>query len=181
MSARETFAGGDLTVTRAGGGEHLHLLADLVTIKAGGAHTSGRIVMMEVTVPPGGGPPGLHRHESAEVFYVLEGTFEFTAAANPDHSGPGTVTTRVGAGDVVAMACYAWHNFKNVGAEPGRLLSVHSHAEMEGMARELGVPVAEPRLPSPPGEVTPEERSRLLRVVSKYVELLPAPGNAVRP
>lgn len=43
-------------VTRDGEGEHWLVVTDVVTIKASGQHTSGNLLVIEVTVPPGGGP-----------------------------------------------------------------------------------------------------------------------------
>jgi quercetin dioxygenase-like cupin family protein len=37
--------------------------------------TGGQLLALDVTMPPGGGPPGLHRHAAAEVYRVLEGEF----------------------------------------------------------------------------------------------------------
>jgi hypothetical protein len=49
-------------VTRADQGEHWLVGTDVTTIKASGQDTSGNLLVMDVTVPPGGGPPVLHRH-----------------------------------------------------------------------------------------------------------------------
>ena len=50
-------------VTRASEGEHWLVVTDVTTIKASGGNTSGKLLVLEVTVPPGGGPPVFHRHE----------------------------------------------------------------------------------------------------------------------
>jgi hypothetical protein len=50
-------------VIRAGEGEHWLFGGDVTTIKASGRHTSGDLLILEVTVAAGGGPPSLHRHE----------------------------------------------------------------------------------------------------------------------
>jgi quercetin dioxygenase-like cupin family protein len=39
------------------------------------AQTGGQLLALDVTMPPGGGPPGLHRHAAAEAYRVLEGEF----------------------------------------------------------------------------------------------------------
>ena len=45
-----------INVTRADGGEHWLVGGDVTTIKASGRDTSGDLLVLEVTVPPGGGP-----------------------------------------------------------------------------------------------------------------------------
>jgi quercetin dioxygenase-like cupin family protein len=69
--------------------------------------------MLEQTIPPGKGPPlHVHRHET-EIFYVIEGTFEFRVAGDRFVAGPGTNV--VGPRDIP-------HTFRNVGETPGKLL-----------------------------------------------------------
>ena len=43
-------------VTRAGEGEHWLVISDVTTVKASARHTSGNLLVVEVNVPPGGGP-----------------------------------------------------------------------------------------------------------------------------
>lgn len=57
-------------------------------IRASGRVTSGQLLVMEVTLEPGGGLSALHRHASAEVFVLLDGIGEVE-------------TTRLTAGDSV--------------------------------------------------------------------------------
>jgi mannose-6-phosphate isomerase-like protein (cupin superfamily) len=159
-------------VTRAGQGEHLQVVSDIVTIKASGRDTSGLLVVLEARVPPGGGPPVLHRHPSAETFYILDGTFEFTCLASDEQASKVTA----GAGDTVAIASQVWHNFKNIGATPGRFLAIHSSAEMEDFAREIGEPIEDPlNPPVPTGPPTDEQRQRMMSIITKYMEVAPLP------
>jgi hypothetical protein len=65
-----------INVTRANEGEHWPVVTDVTTIKASGENISGKLLVLEVTVPPGGGPPVLHRHEYSEVFLFQEGEFD---------------------------------------------------------------------------------------------------------
>src|SRR5918997_7071776 len=89
-----------INVTRAGEGEHWLVVGDVTTVKASGRHTSGKLLVFEVNVPPGGGPPVLHRHEYSEVFLFQAGEFEVsTVDENYAQS-----TTRVGAGDTSTCA-----------------------------------------------------------------------------
>jgi mannose-6-phosphate isomerase-like protein (cupin superfamily) len=160
----------NIHVTKAHQGEHWLVGTDVTTIKASGRHTSGDLLIMEVNVPPGGGPPVLHRHEYSEVFLFLEGEFEVSTLDADD--APSTV--RVKAGDTVSVPSMAWHNFKNVGATPGRFIAVHSPAVMEDFMREIGQPIDDPaNPPKPTGPPSDEERHRMMEIIGKYMEVLP--------
>jgi mannose-6-phosphate isomerase-like protein (cupin superfamily) len=165
-----------INVTRADRGEHWLVGGDVVTVKASGLHTGGEMLVIEVAVPAGGGPPGLHRHAYAETFLIQEGAFEISAA-DQDHV-PRTV--RVAAGDTVSIPSMAWHNFKNVGTTPGRFIAIHSPAVMEDFIREIGQPVDDPHNPpEPEGPPSEEEMRRMMEIVGKYMEVLP-PGEVRR-
>ncbi len=47
-----------INVTRADRGEHWLVGGDVVTVKASELHTGGEMLVIEVAVPAGGGPPG---------------------------------------------------------------------------------------------------------------------------
>jgi quercetin dioxygenase-like cupin family protein len=110
--------------------------ADYVTYKATSAETGGAYFCFEVSTTPGFGPP-LHAHSYRELFYVLEGHYEFTLERD------GQVETIVGgAGTAVAVPPNVPHTFKNATDEPARLLFVHQPAALEEFFEEFGVPVA---------------------------------------
>jgi mannose-6-phosphate isomerase-like protein (cupin superfamily) len=157
-------------VTKAGQGEHWLVGADVSTIKASGRDTSSNLLVLEVTVPPGGGPPTLHRHAYSEVFRFLEGDFEVSTL--DDNDAPSTV--RVAAGDTVSIPSMAWHNFKNVGVTPGTFIAIHSPAVMEEFVREIGQPIDDPRNPPVPvGPPSEEEQHRMMAIIQRYMEVLP--------
>ena len=56
---------------------HLGVVGDTYTILVSGADTAGRYTLIDMHVPPGGGPPP-HRHDFEEMFTVLDGEIEFT-------------------------------------------------------------------------------------------------------
>ncbi len=51
---------------------HLGVAGDTYTILVSGDDTDGRYCLIDMLVPPGGGPPH-HRHDFVETFTVLEG------------------------------------------------------------------------------------------------------------
>jgi quercetin dioxygenase-like cupin family protein len=131
---------GEQVVVR-GSGEGRTLLVgggDYVTYKATSAETGGAYFCFEVSTTPGFGPP-LHQHAYRELFYVLEGTYEFTFERE------GRLETVVaGAGSSLAVPPDVPHTFKNATDAPARLLFVHQPAALEEFFEEFGVPVARP-------------------------------------
>lgn len=157
-------------IAPAGQGEHWQVGTDVITIKASGENTSGRMLILEVLVPPGGGPPMLHRHHYAEVFYILEGVFEINTTDVENKLS----TIKIETGDTLAIPSMVWHNFKNVGTTSGKFLAMHSPGGMEAFAREVGTPIEDPRqllhAGSPPSE---EQKQRLMESLLKYMDVLP--------
>ena len=96
-------------------------------------------LFIELTSPPGGGPPP-HTDPSEELFYVLEGEFEFVSP------GPeGLTARRLQVGDSVCVPRGAPHAYRNVGDRAGRLLVFFPQNEqMQGFFQELGEPVSDP-------------------------------------
>src|SRR2546421_9361542 len=54
---------------------HLAVVGDTYTVLFSGEQTAGRFAMLDMLIPPGGGPPR-HRHDFEECFRVLEGSVE---------------------------------------------------------------------------------------------------------
>lgn len=164
-------------VTRAGEGEHWLVVGEVTTVKASGRHTSGNLLVIEVNVPPGGGPPVLHRHKYSETFLFQEGEFEVSTL---DADGAPS-TFRIEAGDTVSIRSMVWHNFMNVGDAPGKFLAVHSPAVMGDFMREIGQPIDDPGNPPVP-DVPPseEEMHRMMEIIQTYMEVLPADKETVR-
>ena len=69
-----------LTVARPNEDEklpHIALMGDTYTVLLSGADTDGRYCLIDMMIPPGGGP-GPHRHDFEESFTILEGEIETT-------------------------------------------------------------------------------------------------------
>src|ERR1044071_7779899 len=54
---------------------HLAVVGDTYTVLLSGEQTDGRFAMLDMLIPPGGGPPP-HRHNFEECFRVLAGSIE---------------------------------------------------------------------------------------------------------
>jgi quercetin dioxygenase-like cupin family protein len=117
---------------------------DCVTYKVRSAETAGAYFSFEVSTTPGFGPP-LHAHAYRELFYVLEGEYEFTF----EQDGELTAVTGT-AGTALAIPPDVPHTFKNASSGPARLLFVHQPAALEEFFEEFGVPVDESSRPDAP-------------------------------
>jgi len=96
-----------------GGGRGVGVLGARTTFKVMSEQTGGAYALLEQQVPAGHGPPlHVHRHET-EMFYILEGSFEFRVGDETIPAPAGT--TVVGPRDIP-------HTFRNVGPGAGRLL-----------------------------------------------------------
>ena len=157
-------------IVSANQGNHMLFGNDVVTIKAWSHNTSGTMLVFETLIPAGGGPPTMHRHEYAEVFYFLEGEFEVSTL--DDANMPQTML--LGAGDTVAIPSMVWHNFKNAGSAMGKLLAVHTPPVMEALLHEIGQPIADPlNPPMPDGPPSHEQLQAMLAAIQKYIEFWP--------
>ena len=118
---------------------HLGLVGDTYTILLTGAQTAGRYTLIDMHVPPGGGPPP-HRHDFEEMFTVLDGEVELTFRGE-------RMVAR--AGETVNVPANAPHAFTNASARPARLLCLCSPPGQEQFFLEVGQPVATRTEPPP--------------------------------
>jgi mannose-6-phosphate isomerase-like protein (cupin superfamily) len=112
--------------------QSISLAGDTYTILISGAETAGRYCLIDMFVPPGGGPPP-HRHDFEEMFSVLEGEIEVTFR---DES----VVLRKG--ETANVPANAPHHFRNTSGQPARLLCMCSPAGVEEFFRSIGVPAS---------------------------------------
>ncbi len=123
-----------LTATRPDSGEnvrHIGVVGDTYTILLTGKDTAGQFCLIDMHVPPGGGPPP-HRHNFEETFTVLEGELEATFR--------GTMVV-VRAGETVNIPANAPHQFRNSSTRAVRMLCICSPAGQEEFFLQVGVPV----------------------------------------
>jgi quercetin dioxygenase-like cupin family protein len=139
---------------------HVGIAGDTYTIVLTGKDTAGRFCLIDMYIPPGGGPPP-HRHDFEETFTLLEGELETTFRGNQKVVRPG---------ETVNIPANAPHRFQNVSGSPARLLCICSPAGLEEFFLEAGVPVATRTTPAPPLEpaAQAELKARLMSLASKY-------------
>jgi quercetin dioxygenase-like cupin family protein len=118
---------------------HVGLVGDTYTVLVSGKDTAGRYCLIDMHIPPGGGPPP-HRHDFEETFTVLEGEMEAT------FRGAKTV---VKAGETIHIPANAPHQFHNSSAKATRLLCTCSPAGQEELFAAVGVRVATRTTPPP--------------------------------
>jgi len=118
---------------------HLGLVGDTYTITVTGDETAGRFCVIDMYIPPGGGP-GPHRHDFEETFILLEGTIELTFRG---------ARSTAKAGETVQIPANAPHQFHNASPTAARLLCICAPAGQDEFFTEIGTPV-ETRTTAPP-------------------------------
>jgi quercetin dioxygenase-like cupin family protein len=118
---------------------HIGLVGDTYTILVTGDDTAGRYTLIDMHVPPGGGPPP-HRHDFEEMFTVLDGEVQVTFRGE-------TIVAR--AGQTINVPANAPHAFTNAGPAPVRLLCLCAPAGQEEFFTLVGQPVATRTEPPP--------------------------------
>ncbi|MGC9945560.1 MAG: cupin domain-containing protein [Bryobacteraceae bacterium] len=118
---------------------HIGLVGDTYTVTVTGDETNGRFCIIDMHIPPGGGPP-LHRHDFEETFILLEGEMEATFRGQK-------LVARTG--DTLNIPANAPHQFHNASTRPVRMLCICSPAGQERFFIEVGVPVATRTTPPP--------------------------------
>jgi quercetin dioxygenase-like cupin family protein len=145
---------------------HIGLVGDTYTVLVSGKNSVGRFCLIDMHIPPGGGPPP-HRHDFEESFTVLEGEIEAT------FRGAKTV---VKAGETIHIPANAPHQFHNAGTSPARLLCICSPAGQEEFFALVGVPVATRTTPPPSLDPAAQSafRAKAEKLAPTYrTELLP--------
>jgi quercetin dioxygenase-like cupin family protein len=159
--------GRDLTVAQADDDRlpHLSIAGDTYTVLVSGQDTAGRYTLIDMHVPPGGGPPP-HRHDFEEMFTVLDGELEVTFRGT-------TYVAR--AGVTVNVPANAPHQFRNASAGAVRLLCVCGPAGQDEFFAAVGDRVPGRTAPPPAldaagraarlakaGDLAPRYRTELL-------------------
>lgn len=118
---------------------HIGLVGDTYTILLSGEDTAGQYCLIDMHVPPGGGPAP-HRHDFEESFMLLEGAIEATFRGQK---------MTVKAGQTLSIPANAPHEFHNVSDADVRLLCLCSPSGQEEFFEQVGVRVATRTTPPP--------------------------------
>jgi quercetin dioxygenase-like cupin family protein len=137
---------------------HIGVVGDTYTILLTGNDTNGRFSLIDMFVPPGGGPPP-HRHDFEETFIILEGELEATFRGDK---------RVIRTGDTVNIPSNAPHQFHNSSNQPVRMLCICSPAGQENFFLEVGTPVDGRTTPPPE-----PDKAELEKFIAKVKELAP--------
>jgi len=143
----------------AEGGKILSIVGDTYRILVGGAQTNGAFAVIDMLVPPGGGP-GPHEHaQIEESFYVIDGEIEVKSEFGEYIATKGSFVN-IPKGGVV-------HGFKNKTDKMAHLLCVVVPSGLETFFEEIGKPVGYGEfLPPPP--MDPESIKKLQAIAEKH-------------
>jgi quercetin dioxygenase-like cupin family protein len=130
---------------------HVSVAGGTYTILLSGEETDGRYSLIDMLVPPGGGPPP-HRHDFEEMFTILEGEIELTFRGG---------TYRASAGSTVNIPANAPHAFRNTSDKPARLLCMCTPSGQEQFFMEVGDPVDSRT--APPPKLSPAEQAERIQ------------------
>ncbi len=147
---------------------HFGLVGDTYTILLSGEDTNGRYCLIDMHVPPGGGPAP-HRHDFEESFILLAGEIEAT------FRGEKSV---VRAGETLHIPANAPHAFTNASKEAVRLLCICAPAGQEEFFAQVGVAVATRTTPPPKLDHAAEKafKEKAEALAPKYRTELIKPG-----
>lgn len=111
-------------------GEELLVFTNIIKLLVTQEASNGNYAIFEESVPPLGGPPP-HTHPDEEVFYVLNGEFEFILndLGSPFKALPGSV---------IHVPSNALHTFKNVGQSAGKMIVIITPGQLEQYFRAVG-------------------------------------------
>jgi oxalate decarboxylase/phosphoglucose isomerase-like protein (cupin superfamily) len=106
-----------------------------IALRVTSEDSGGALLVFDVRMPPGGGPPALHRHDPFELYRVDRGELAFYVADDG-----GEVRRAVaGPGAVVAIPGGREHTIRNESGAEARAMVVFTPGEaMEGFARGAG-------------------------------------------
>jgi Ca2+-binding RTX toxin-like protein len=102
--------------------------------------TGGDYSLWDFVVPPQAGPPGHFHTKEDEVYKVVEGEVMFQEGNQIKVAEPG---------DIVPLQKGNVHRFKNLGAEPARMLLFATPSGLENFFEDAGKPVTDPSLTPP--------------------------------
>lgn len=147
-------------------GQNLSIVGDTYRIIISGEQTQGAYAVIDMLVPPGGGP-GPHSHAAIqEMFYVVDGEIDFKTEAGKYTAKKGSFVNIPKGGEV--------HCFRNNSNTTAHLLCTVIPSGLDGFFREIGTPVAAGTFLPPPA-LTEEELTRLRSLAEKHGQKLYPP------
>lgn len=155
-----------LTAVDTKEGTVVSVMGDTYRIIIGGEQTNGAYTLIDMLIPPKGGP-GPHSHAAfQEAFYIIDGEISVITKEKTYIATKGSYVNIPFNGPV--------HKFTNEIDKIAHILCLTTPAGMEKMFKEIGKPVeADTLLPIP--QMTHEELKRLQSIAEKYGQELYPP------
>ena len=140
-------------------GPTISVVGDNYRIIISGKQTDGAYAVIDMLVPPGGGP-GPHAHANIqELFYVVDGELEFKTEAGKYTAKKGSFVNIPKGGEV--------HCFKNTSNAMAHLLCTVIPAGLDEFFQEIGTPTSPGKF-LPPPVLKPEDLARLQAIAEKH-------------
>ncbi len=154
----------DSVARKQGEGRAFWMLGGIYELRVASDETGGAMTVMEMTIPPGNGPPP-HTHPGSETVYVLDGTMKYHIGDDVLDGGPGSVF-HIPAGTV--------ENFEPTGDKNLRVLVTYAPGGIENFFAEAGEEAKTRDLPPPPD--APPDLERIAAIGAKYGMNIQAPS-----
>ena len=141
----------------------LHFIGNLLTFHVRSAETGGKVTLIENrTMADQGSPP--HRQTDDEIFYVLEGEYEFFVNG---------VRHLKGKGEAIHIVPGTIHAFRNPGPAEARMLIINAPGGLhEGFFLDVGDRVAADIAAFPP--LSPPDVPAIIASAMKHdIEIVP--------
>jgi len=148
-------------------GKHFSVVGDTYRIVISAEQTGGAYAVIDMLIPPGGGP-GPHAHKNInEMFYVVDGHIDFKTEASNYTATRGSFVNIPKGGEV--------HCFKNNSNQTAHLLCTVIPAGLDEFFEEIGTAV-EPGTFLPPPHWNEEELKKIMQLAEKYGQKLYPPN-----
>jgi len=151
--------GNNISTIDNGQGKSLSVVGDTYRILISGEQANNAYAVIDMLVPPSGGP-GPHAHKDIqEMFYVVEGEIEFKMEGGKYIAKKGSFVNIPRGGAI--------HCFKNTTDKIVHLLCTVVPAGLDAFFQKIGKPV-EPGVFLPPPALRIEELDKLKAIAEKY-------------
>ena len=147
-------------------GDSVSLVGDTYRIIIDSEQTSGAYSLVDMLIPPNGGPPPHSHAKFQEAFYIIEGEIEVVTKDGKYTASKGSLVNIPFDGPV--------HKFFNETDKITHMLCLITPAGMEEMFKEIGKPVAANTF-LPPPHMTLEEQKQIQSIAEKYGQKLYPP------
>lgn len=158
----------NIKIINENNGKHFSVVGDTYRTIISGKQTNGEYSIIDMLVPPGGGPPP-HAHALFhESFYVVDGELEFKTEDGKSIAQKGDLVNIPKGGAI--------HSFKNTSNAMAHLLCTVIPAGLDEFFEKIGTPVEAGKF-LPPAHLNEEEIKKVVAIAEKYGQVLYPPDH----